>query len=89
MKLLKSTTGKILVALYYSVFFVLSLIFIMFIMIKASILLGLGIGLLLGIAGGIIGAELEYYEHRNMIYKRYFAKEKSDVEHRIIAFPKE
>ena len=48
----------------------------------------IGGALALGITIGIIGGELEYTEHRNVLRKRYGREKVTEESNRVIVFPK-
>jgi len=88
MKLSKSPAGKVLIILYYAVFFIMDIIFIMFILIKTdSILAGLGIGVVLSIGIGILGGELEFREHCKVQHKEHSSVQRVKEPNNIIDFP--
>ena len=87
MKLQKSFTGKILTAMYYIASGIVILILMILIMNRVGIIAGLAVSFALGIVCGIIGGELEFIQHNNMLLKKYTRKEKPEERNKIIPFP--
>jgi len=72
MKLLKSTSGKILIILLYVCLIIADICITMFIILKSgSIIAGLGAGLVLGVGIGVLGGELEFREHMKERHKKH------------------
>jgi hypothetical protein len=90
MKLYKTTAGKILIILYYALFFIADFVLTMFIIFKTdSILAGLVIGLVLSIGIGILGGELEYREHLKTLHKKHCGGYRIKETNNIIDFPEQ
>jgi hypothetical protein len=49
-------------------------------------LAGLGSCLALSVGIGILGGELEFREHRKVLYKKYFTRQKAEEPDKIISF---
>jgi len=88
MKLYKSFVGKVLIILYYAILFIADAFFTIFIISKTdSILAGLGIGLVLSIGIGILGAELKFREHCKALHKKHNCGYRVKETTNIINFP--
>ena len=87
MKPMRFPAAMAFIVLYYSVFGLISLILVTFIMLNAGILIGLGIGLVLGVIGGIFGGELEYIRHRNIQYKKFLRERDKKSLNKVVYFP--
>jgi len=86
-KLRKTKTGKVLIILYYAVFGTGIFLLMMFIISKAGILVGLAASLVLGIVCGVIGGELEFIHHRNILRRKYGLKKRTEVVNKVLTFP--
>jgi hypothetical protein len=88
MKLYKTTAGKVLIFLYYALFFIADFVLTMFIMLKTdSIFVALGISIVLGFGIGILGGELEFRDHCHALRKKYSSGYREKETKNIINFP--
>jgi hypothetical protein len=88
LKLYKTTTGKVLIILYYALFFIANFVLTMFILFKTdSILAALGISIVLGFGIGILGAELEFRDHCKALHKKHNCGYRVKETNNIINFP--
>jgi hypothetical protein len=71
MELKKSVTGKIVMPLYYTAAITGCIILSVIIFCNVGIMAGLAFSLVVGIAIGIAGGELEYRDHVNEIYNQH------------------
>ena len=88
MKLSKSPAGRVLIILYYVVFLGADVFLMIFAALKTgSFLAGLGLCFALSVGIGILGGELEFREHRKVLYRKYFTMQRAEEPKRVIAFP--
>ena len=88
MKLSKSLGGKVLIILYYAVFFIIDIFLMLLIMLKTdNFWAGLGVSFVFGIGIGILGGELEFREHCKTRHNKHLRRNGEKEPKKIIDFP--